>query len=130
MGHLPSVSVFGDTYSTPDGTAIRDYIHVSDLGSAHILALEYLRTGGRSERINLGNGQGYSVLQVIETAREVTRRPIPFTIEPPRPGDPSHLVANAEKARNVLGWRPSKPDLATILRTDWEWRQKFPRGYP
>ncbi|HEU4388253.1 MAG TPA: UDP-glucose 4-epimerase GalE [Blastocatellia bacterium] len=130
MGQLPAVSVFGNEYPTEDGTAVRDYIHVADLGSAHILALDYLRSGGRSERINLGNGHGYSVLQVIETARQVTRQPIRVNIEPPRPGDPSHLVGNAEKAQRVLGWRPVKPELATILQTDWEWRQKFPRGYP
>lgn len=128
-GHLPAVSVFGDQYPTPDGTAIRDYIHVADLGTAHILALDYLCTGGASERINLGNGHGYSVLEVIETARQVTGRPIEIKIEPPRPGDPSHLVANAEKARQLLGWQPAKPDLATIIRTDWEWRSKHPQGY-
>src|SRR5436853_2089003 len=83
-GQLPAVSVFGDNYPTPDGTPIRDYIHVADLGVAHILALDYLRAGGASERINLGNGQGYSVLEVIETARRVTERPIAIKIEPPR----------------------------------------------
>ena len=128
-GQLPAVSVFGDNYPTPDGTPIRDYIHVADLGAAHILALDYLRAGGASERINLGNGQGYSVLEVIETARRVTERPIAIKIEPPRPGDPSHLVANAEKAHRLLGWQPAKPDLATIIRTDWEWRSKHPQGY-
>lgn len=128
-GKLPAVSVFGNNYPTPDGTAIRDYIHVADLGTAHILALDYLRAGGASECINLGNGQGYSVLEVIETARQVTERPIAINIEPPRPGDPSHLVANAEKARRLLGWQPAYPDLASIIRTDWEWRIKHPRGY-
>lgn len=129
QGQLPAVSVFGNDYPTPDGTAIRDYIHVADLGTAHILALDYLRAGGASECINLGNGQGYSVLEVIETARQVTERPIAINIEPRRPGDPSHLVANAEKARKLLGWRPAYPDLASIIRTDWEWRKKHPRGY-
>ncbi len=128
-GQLPAVAVFGDHYPTPDGTPIRDYIHVADLGAAHILALDYLRAGGASERINLGNGHGYSVLEVIETARRVTERPIAIKLEPPRPGDPSHLVANAEKARQLLGWQPAKPDLATIIRTDWEWRSKHPQGY-
>jgi UDP-glucose 4-epimerase len=128
LGQIPAVSVFGDTYPTPDGTAIRDYIHVSDLGQAHILALDYLRRGGESERINLGNGHGYSVQEVIETARHVTGRPIAMNIEPPRPGDPSRLIANAEKARTVLGWQPAQPDLASILRTDWEWRTKHPEG--
>ena len=128
-GQLPAVSVFGNDYPTPDGTPIRDYIHVADLGVAHILALNYLRAGGASERINLGNGQGYSVLEVIETARQVTQRSIEMKIEPRRPGDPSHLVANAEKARQILGWQPAYPDLATIIRTDWEWRMKHPLGY-
>jgi UDP-glucose 4-epimerase len=128
-GKIPAVLVFGDNYPTPDGTPVRDYIHVADLGAAHILALDYLRAGSASERINLGNGQGYSVLEVIETARQVTGRPIAIKIEPPRPGDPSHLVANAEKARRLLGWQPAKPDLATIIRTDWEWRSKHPQGY-
>ena len=129
LGRLPAVSVFGDQYPTPDGTAIRDYVHVTDLGSAHIRALDYLRAGGASESINLGNGQGYSVLEVIETARQVTARPISIRIEPPRPGDPSHLVANSEKAHSVLGWQPAYADLAAIIRTDWEWRIKHPRGY-
>lgn len=128
-GKLPAVSVFGNDYPTPDGTAIRDYIHVADLGTAHILALDYLRAGGASECINLGNGQGYSVLDVIETARQVTERPIAINIEPQRPGDPSHLVANAEKARRLLGWEPAYSDLASIIRTDWEWRKNHPRGY-
>src|SRR6266851_3051819 len=129
LGQIPAVLVFGNTYPTPDGTAIRDYIHVSDLGHAHILALDYLRAGRESERINLGNGHGYSVMEVIETARQVTARPIALNIEPPRPGDPSRLVADAEKARTLLGWRPARPDLASILRTDWEWRTKHPQGY-
>lgn len=128
-GQISAVSVFGNNYPTPDGTAIRDYIHVADLGTAHILALDYLRKGRQSECINLGSGHGYSVLEVIETARQVTERPIALKTEPPRPGDPSHLVANAEKARNLLGWNPEYPDLASIIRTDWEWRMRHPRGY-
>lgn len=129
QGLIPAVSVFGNDYPTPDGTPIRDYIHVSDLGSAHILALDYLRAGGLSNYINLGNGQGYSVMDVIETARQVTERPITVQIEPRRAGDPSRLVANAEKARTVLGWQPAHPDLASIIRTDWEWRVQHPHGY-
>jgi UDP-glucose 4-epimerase len=119
---LRELQVFGDKYPTPDGTAIRDYIHVSDLAAAHIQALSYLRGGGASEFINLGNGMGHSVLEVIETARRVTGRPIPFTIAAPRPGDPSHLVGDARKAREILGWSPEFPELETILRSDWEWR--------
>jgi UDP-glucose 4-epimerase len=129
MGKRPFVSVFGHEYPTPDGTAIRDYIHVSDLGSAHILALEHLRKGGASEFINLGNGHGYSVSEVIETARRVTGREIEAKLEPARPGDPSRLVANAEKARAVLGWQTQYPDLETIIQTAWDWHQAHPEGY-
>lgn len=125
-GELAAVSVFGNDYPTPDGTAIRDYIHVSDLAEAHILALNHLRNGVGSDQINLGNGRGYSVMEVIETVRQVTQRAIPFTIEPRRAGDPSRLVANADKARRILGWQPSFPDLESIVRSDWEWREKRP----
>src|SRR5262249_13810542 len=118
----PAVSVFGSDYPTHDGTAIRDYIHVADLASAHVLALQYLRAGGASERINLGNGKGYSVFEVIETARRVTSRSIPMRIEPARAGDPTRLVADASRAREILGWVPKHPDLADIIRSDWEWR--------
>jgi UDP-glucose 4-epimerase len=129
QGQIAAVSVFGNDYPTPDGTPIRDYIHVSDLGSAHIAALDYLRAGGKSDYINLGNGHGYSVMEVIETARQITQSEIPVKIEPRRDGDPSRLVANAEKARSVLGWKPAHPELASIVRTAWEWRVKHPRGY-
>lgn len=128
-GRLPYVSVFGGDYPTPDGTAVRDYIHVADLGSAHILALDHLRGGGVSECINLGNGQGYSVMEVIEAARRVTGRTIEAKIEPARPGDPSRLVADASKARRVLNWQPQYADLETIIRTAWEWHQSHPHGY-
>jgi UDP-glucose 4-epimerase len=129
LGKRPYVSVFGSEYPTPDGTAIRDYIHVSDLGSAHLLALEHLRKGGESEFINLGNGHGYSVSEVIETARRVTGREIEARYEAARPGDPSRLVANAEKARSVLGWKTQYPDLETIIRTAWAWHEAHPDGY-
>ena len=101
QGKLPHVTIFGDSFATPDGTAIRDYIHVADLAQAHHSALGHLRRGGESEKINLGNGQGYSVKEVIETARRVTGRPIAVEFEPPRPGDPSRLVANAAKAGTI-----------------------------
>lgn len=129
QGRAPFVSVFGNNYSTPDGTAIRDYVHVADLGNAHILALDHLRAGGKSEFINLGSGRGNSVMEVIEAARLVTQKPIPIKIEPPRAGDTSRLVADAEKAHRVLGWRPEHTELAPILRSDWEWRTRNPHGY-
>ena len=129
MGKLPYVSVFGGEYPTPDGTAIRDYIHITDLCAAHTLALDHLRGGGESERINLGNGHGYSVMEVIETARRVTGREIEARIEPAREGDSSRLVADAGKARSVLGWRTQYPDLESIIRTAWEWHKAHPDGY-
>jgi UDP-glucose 4-epimerase len=128
-GKLPFVSVFGGDYPTPDGTAIRDYIHVADLCSAHTLALGHLRRGGDSDFINLGNGHGYSVMEVIETARRVTGREIEARLEPARPGDPSRLVADAAKARAVLGWRTRYPELEAIIRTAWDWHQAHPEGY-
>jgi UDP-glucose 4-epimerase len=128
-GQIAAVSVFGNDYPTSDGTPVRDYVHVSDLASAHILALNYLRAGGESEKVNLGSGQGHTVLEVIEAAREVTKRQIAVNIEARRPGDPSHLVADAAKAKTLLGWRPAFPDLAAIIRTDWQWRLSHPMGY-
>jgi len=128
-GEKPELSVFGKNYPTPDGTPIRDYVHVSDLAEAHIRAVDYLRNGGKSEFINLGTGHGYSVLEVIECARKVTGRPIPMRIEGPRPGDPARLVADAAKAQTVLGWKATQSDLATILKSQWEWREKHPNGY-
>jgi UDP-glucose 4-epimerase len=121
---LDHVTVFGDDYPTEDGTCVRDYIHVSDLGDAHALALDYLRNGGPSTAINLGNGQGYSVLEVINAARDVTQREIPIEIEGRRAGDPSHLVADSSKARSVLGWKPQHADLATIISSAWDWHEK------
>jgi UDP-glucose 4-epimerase len=118
-----TVSIYGTDYPTPDGTAIRDYIHVADLGAAHIQSLDYLRSGGQSERLNLGTGRGYSVMEVIETARQITGLAIATQDEPRRAGDPSQLVADATRARQVLGWQPSYPDLASIISTDWEWRR-------
>jgi UDP-glucose 4-epimerase len=128
-GKLPFVSVFGGDYPTPDGTCIRDYIHVTDLCSAHTLALEHLRRGGASEFINLGNGHGYSVLEVIETARRVTGRDVEVRMEQARAGDPARLVADASKARAVLGWRTEYPELEAIIGTAWDWHRTHPEGY-
>ena len=121
---LDHVTVFGDDYPTHDGTCVRDYIHVSDLADAHALALDYLRNEGLSTAINLGNGAGYSVLEVIHAAREITQQAIPMQIEGRRAGDPSHLVADSSKARSVLGWHPQHADLSTIIRSAWEWHTK------
>ena len=128
-GQKATVSIFGTDYPTPDGTAIRDYVHVSDLAEAHVLAFDYLRSSGDSAFINLGTGCGYSILEVIENARKVTGHPIPTRIEARRAGDPAKLVADAAKAQSVLGWVPEMSDLQSILRSQWKWRQEHPRGY-
>lgn len=125
-GRRKAITVFGRDYDTPDGTCIRDYIHVSDLVNAHALALDYLQQGGESAAFNLGNGNGFSVQEVIETARRVTGRDIPLADAPRRPGDPPRLVADASKARSVLGWKPRFIDLETIVAHAWAWEQKWP----
>jgi UDP-glucose 4-epimerase len=129
QGKIPSISIFGADYDTPDGTAIRDYIHVSDLSQAHFLALQHLRNGNSSEFINLGNGNGYSVNEVIETARAITGKKIEAKIAPRRASDPSRLVANAKKAHEVLRWKPNFPELDKIIESAWKWHQKNPNGY-
>ncbi len=126
LGEQPFVRVFGNNYPTPDGTPIRDYIHVIDLADAHILALEHLRHGGASDLLNLGTGRGFSVLEVIETSRKVTGREIPVQIESQRPGDPSRLVADPAKAKALLGWEPVVSDLHSIIRSAWDWRLRNP----
>lgn len=128
-GVLSHVSVFGNDYETPDGTAIRDYIHVHDLATAHIAALQYLRASGESTAVNLGIGRGYSVLEVVDCAREVTGRQIDIKEEPRRAGDPSRLVANGQKARDLFGWRPAFDDLKKIIGSAWEWQLRHPKGY-
>jgi UDP-glucose 4-epimerase len=119
----------GLDYATPDGTAIRDYIHVSDLADAHGRALEYLREDGCSEFLNPGSSCGCSVLEVIKSARQVTEKPIRIRMGPPRPGHSSRLIADATKAESFLGWIPQQSDLSTILRSAWEWHLRNPRGY-
>jgi UDP-glucose 4-epimerase len=128
-GKLKEVSVFGNDYPTPDGTAIRDYVHVSDLADGHCLALQYLRNGGNSDLINLGTGTGSSVLDVIEKARHVTSREIHVKFEPRRAGDPARLVADSTKAKAILGWIPISSDLVTVLSSQWEWSNRHPNGY-
>lgn len=120
-GRRPSITVFGDDYATPDGTCIRDYIHVNDLGEAHWLALQRLWEGGSSTAYNLGNGHGFSVREVIDTARAVTGREIPVEYGQRRPGDPARLVADARRAQAELGWKPRRADLATIIADAWRW---------
>jgi UDP-glucose 4-epimerase len=129
LGQRPQVTVFGNDYDTPDGTAVRDYIHIADLGQAHLKALRHLRDGGSSEAINLGNGTGYSVLEVIETARRISCREIPVVIAPRRAGDAVRLIADAAKATAVLGWQPQFPELQTIIETAWAWHSARPDGY-
>jgi UDP-glucose 4-epimerase len=129
LGKREKIMIFGDDYNTADGTCIRDYIHVTDLADAHILAIEKLRKENESETYNLGNGNGFSVKEVIETAREVTGHPIPAEIAPRRAGDPAILIASSEKAINELGWKPKYADLHTIINSAWNWFQKNPNGY-
>lgn len=123
------IYIFGDDYNTKDGTCIRDYIHVTDLAQAHILAVKYLRNGGNSDIFNLGNGIGFSVKEVIETARKVTGHPIPAQISPKRAGDPAKLIASSNKARKILGWKPEHAELEEIIATAWNWHKKHPNGY-
>lgn len=129
MGKREQISIFGDDYATPDGTCIRDYIHVCDLAQAHILALDYLVNGGENNVFNLGNGVGFSVKEVIEEARSVTGHPIPAKTEARRAGDPAQLIASSDKAKNILGWKPEYNDLHTIIDTAWKWHQSHPNGY-
>lgn len=128
-GKRESVSIYGTDYDTPDGTCIRDYIHVTDLAQAHILAVKYLRNGNESNIFNLGNGVGYSVREVIETARKVTGHPIPAIETPKRAGDPARLVASSEKARTILGWNPEHDSLEEIIADAWNWHKNHPDGF-
>jgi UDP-glucose 4-epimerase len=127
LGKRPHLEIYGTDYPTRDGTCVRDYIHVVDLAQAHILALEALDRGSRV--YNLGNGQGFTVREVLEMAREVTGRPIPAVEGPRRPGDPAVLVASAERIRRELGWQPRYPDLRDIVASAWAWHRAHPDGY-
>ncbi len=120
-----NIKIFGTNYDTPDSTCIRDYIHVTDLADAHILALEYLFNGGKSDVFNLGNGNGFSVMEVIETARRITGREIVSVASPRRPGDPAVLVGSARKATEILNWKPQYFELNNIIETAWYWHQKY-----
>jgi UDP-glucose 4-epimerase len=129
-GRRADIAVFGRDYDTPDGTCIRDYIHINDLCEAHWLALQSLAQGAGSQRYNLGNGAGFSVQEVIDAAQRVTGRPIAVRNAPRREGDPARLVADATLARQQLGWVPQFPDLETIVAHAWGWEQKTSGGKP
>ena len=128
LGVLPHLDVFGTDYPTPDGTCVRDYVHVLDIADAHVLALEALdRAAGAA--YNVGNSRGYSILEVLEAARKITGRAIPQKLAPRRPGDPAVLVASAEKLRRELGWDPRHSSLEEIIASAWAWKQAHPKGY-
>jgi UDP-glucose 4-epimerase len=127
LGRRQNIAIFGNDYDTPDGTCIRDYIHVSDLADAHLLALERLDRGSRT--YNLGNGKGFSVLEVVEVARKITGHPIPTLEAPRREGDVARLVADSTRIRRELGWSPRIPELERIVESAWRWLQRHPRGY-
>jgi UDP-glucose 4-epimerase len=129
LGKREKIYMFGDDYTTEDGTCVRDYIHVMDLASSHYLALEYLRSNNPSEVFNLGNGNGYSVKQVIDVARQVTEHPIPAVVKERRAGDPAVLIASSEKAKNILGWQPKFDTLEKIITDAWNWHKNNPKGY-
>lgn len=124
LGQRDSIAVFGTDYPTPDGTCIRDYIHVTDLANAHVLGLKYLLAGGETEVFNLGNGSGFSVREVIEAAQQITGRSIAVVESERRPGDPPALVGSSDKAARILGWQPQHSDLKAILTDAWNWHQK------
>jgi len=130
LGQKDYIEIFGNSYSTPDGTCIRDFIHVTDLAQAHLLALEYLNKKNKSRIFNLGNEKGNSVLEIINLAKKITRRDIPIKIGPKRPGDPAKLVASSERIKRELGWRPRYSDIETIIQTAWSWHRTHPSGYP
>ncbi len=128
-GNKPPLTIFGNDYDTPDGTCIRDYIHVVDLAQAHALAITHLRDGGDSRFYNLGNGNGYSVAEVIQTIEEVTGLPVPHTIGPRRPGDPARLIGSSAKVKADWNWNPQYPDLRSIIEHAWAWHSRHPNGY-
>ena len=129
LGKRDHITIFGDDYATPDGTCLRDYIHVVDLADAHVLAFEYLRKGGESNIFNLGNGKGFSVKEMIEAAKKATGKVIKVEIGERRAGDPAQLIASSEKARKILGWSPKYTDVEVVIKTAWNWHSKHPNGY-
>ena len=129
LGKREHITIFGDDYDTPDGTCLRDYIHVIDLADAHVLALDYLRNGGESNIFNLGNGKGFSVKEMIVAAKQATGKEIKVEMGKRRAGDPAQLIASSEKARKILGWTPRYTDVADVIGTAWNWHRKHPEGY-
>ena len=129
LGNREKIMMFGDDYNTKDGTCVRDYIHVTDLARAHLLALKRLMNGGESTAYNLGNGTGFTVKEVVEVARKVTGHPIPAEVAQRRAGDPATLIASSDRAVNELGWKPEFNSLETIISTAWKWHQAHPHGY-
>jgi UDP-glucose 4-epimerase len=128
-GQRESIAIYGDDYNTKDGTCVRDYIHVTDLAQAHILAVKYLVEGGESDIFNLGNGVGFTVKEVIDTARKVTGDEIKAVVSERRAGDPALLIASSEKARTILGWKPEHADLEEIIASAWKWHSTHPNGF-
>jgi len=126
LGKRPPLKVFGRDYDTPDGTCIRDYIHVDDLADAHLLALEYLWNGGESSAFNLGNGAGFSVQKVLDAVEQIVGKPVPAGNAPRREGDPAQLVADASRAKTILGWSPKFPELDSIVRDAFQWEKSRP----
>lgn len=129
LGERECIRVFGRDYDTPDGTCIRDYIHIADLADAHLLAMRHLRSGGASEIVNLGNSVGHSVLEIIRSVERVTGKTVPVQYGERRPGDADRLIASSERARQVLGWIPRRGEIDTIVQDAWNWRQRHPKGY-
>ncbi|WP_307892984.1 UDP-glucose 4-epimerase GalE [Bacillus swezeyi] len=129
LGQRSHITIFGDDYNTPDGTCIRDYVHVEDLIDAHLAALDYLRDGGQSDVFNLGSSQGFSVKEMIDAARSVTGKEIPAKIGARRDGDPSILIAGSDKAKQVLGWKPLRTSVVKIIEDAWKWHSSHPNGY-
>lgn len=128
-GKRKFISIYGDDYNTKDGTCVRDYIHVTDLAQAHILAVKYLQNGNESDIFNLGNGVGFTVKEVIDCARKVTKHPVPAGVTPRRAGDPAQLIASSDKAKQILGWKPEHNSLEEIISTAWEWHKNHPNGF-
>ena len=129
MGEREKLQIFGDDYNTPDGTNVRDYVHPFDLADAHILAVDYLRNGNESSAFNLGSSTGFSNLEIVKAAREVTGKEIPAEKADRRPGDPDTLIASSEKARTVLGWKPQFDNIEKIIASAWAWHSSHPKGY-